>query len=180
MGTLLFASRHYQGFYSMSSEVVYVALGSNLQDPVENIQNAILELDAQPKFSLLNKSRLYRSPPMGPQDQPHYVNAVVSGRTSMRPIELLDCLQSLERKFGRKPYGRRWGERELDLDILLFGNHVINIDRLQIPHVGLSDRAFVLQPLADINRRLEVPRLGTVERLLEALPVEQISALKRL
>lgn len=164
----------------MPSEVVYVALGSNLQDPVGNIQNAIIELDALSGFSLLAKSRLYRSPPMGPQDQPYYVNAVVSGRASMRPIELLDSLQSLEKKFGRKAHGRRWGARELDLDILLFGRRVINVDRLQVPHVGLSERAFVLRPLADINRQLEVPGLGTVERILERLPVEQIDTLERL
>lgn len=163
----------------MAVEVVYIALGSNLQNPIQNIQNAIVELNAQPGFSLLKKSSLYRSPPMGPQDQPNYINAVVSGRTSMQAIELLECLQSLEKKFGRRSGGRRWGERELDLDILLFGDHVINIDRLQIPHVGLSERAFVLKPLADINRALNVPGLGTVERLLERLPVEGISTLEK-
>lgn len=97
----------------------------------------------------------------------------------MQAIELLECLQLLEKKFGRRSGGRRWGERELDLDILLFGDHVINIDRLQIPHMGLSQRAFVLKPLADIDRVLSVPGLGTVERLLDMLPVEQISALEK-
>lgn len=164
----------------MPCETVHIALGSNLQNPVENIQNAIAELDTLHGFSLLAQSRLYRSPPMGPQDQPDYINAVVSGRTSMPPIELLECLQLMEKRFGRK-YGRRhWGERELDLDIILFGNQVINLDRLQVPHVGLSERAFVLIPLADINRHLEVPGLGTVELLLEKLPVEQHNTLERL
>lgn len=164
----------------MPCEVVHIALGSNLQNPVENIQNAITELDGEHGFSLLSQSKLYRSPPMGPQDQPDYINAVVSGKTSMQAIELLEYLQSLEKKFGRKSGGRRWGERELDLDILLFGSQMINLDRLQVPHRGLSERAFVLMPLADIDPHLKVPGLGTVGQLLEKLPVEQLNTLERL
>lgn len=164
----------------MSCEVVYIALGSNLQDPVGNVQNAIAELENLDGFSVQVQSRLYRSPPMGPQDQPDYVNAVVRGETSMQAIELLDCLQMLERQFGRQSGGRRWGERELDLDIVLFGEQTISIERLQIPHIGLSERAFVLLPLADINRQLNVPGLGSVEMLLDQLPVEQLNSLERL
>ena len=165
---------------SMPRETVHIALGSNLENPVANIQNAITALSDLEGFSLLKSSSLYRSPPMGPQDQPDYINAVVYGKTSKQAIELLDELQGIEKQFGRKVGGRRWGERELDLDILLFGNKVINHDRLQVPHVGLSERAFVLVPLIDLNPKLEVPGLGSVDRLLSNLPVEQVNLLERL
>ncbi len=164
----------------MSCEVVYIALGSNLQNPKDKIQGAITALENLDGFSLQAQSYLYCSPPMGPPDQPDYVNAVVYGKTGMQAIELLDCLQVIEKSFGRKSGGRRWGERQLDLDILTFGDHEINVDRLQVPHPGLPERAFVLIPLADINPQLDVPGLGTVNSILKKLPVEQLNTLERL
>src|SRR5690606_4245459 len=100
-------------------------------------------------------SHLYQSPPMGPQDQPNYHNAVVQLITDLAPLDLLDCLQALEQEAGRVRL-RHWGERTLDLDLLIYGDERIQNERLTVPHVGVMERDFVLLPLLDIDTELQL------------------------
>ena len=107
---------------------------------------------------------------MGPKDQPDYVNAVMAIETSLAPLDLLDLLQSIESLEGRVRLGERWGPRTLDLDLLLYGEQVIQHPRLVVPHPGLAVREFVLHPLAEILPDLEVPGLGRIRELAEQCP----------
>ncbi len=143
----------------------YVGLGSNLEGPREQLERAFDELERLPGTRLAGRSPLYRSPPMGPQDQPDYVNAVAVLETALAPHRLLAALQAIEAAHGRRRE-RRWGPRTLDLDLLLYGDRVIDTPDLAVPHPGLAQRAFVLRPLLDVAPDLVVPGLGPVERLL--------------
>jgi len=135
----------------------YIGLGSNLSDPAEQIRKAVLAI-GQIKDSCISKvSALYYSRPMGPQDQPDYMNAVLALETELSALALLDELQAIENKAGRVRKENRWGARILDLDILLFGDQVINNDRLTVPHYGMKLREFVLVPLAEIAPDLKLP-----------------------
>ncbi len=146
----------------------WVALGSNLDDPVAHVRRAFDELSALPGSRLAACSSLYRNPPMGPQDQPDYVNAVVRLETSLSPLRLLDALQAIERDHGRERR-RHWGERTLDLDLILYGQRRLAHPRLTVPHPGIRERAFVLVPLAELDARVEVPGHGTVDALLSGV-----------
>jgi 2-amino-4-hydroxy-6-hydroxymethyldihydropteridine diphosphokinase len=151
----------------------YIGLGSNLDHPRQQVQRAMDELDAVPQSRLGKRSSLYVSPPMGPQDQPDYVNAVAQLHTGLSPLDLLDALQSIERAHHRVR-GERWGARTLDLDLLLYGDEILDSERLTIPHPGMAQRRFVLQPLAEIDAGLQVPGLGTVQALLETCPQQTV------
>ncbi|WP_438971354.1 2-amino-4-hydroxy-6-hydroxymethyldihydropteridine diphosphokinase [Methylophaga sp.] len=143
---------------------VYIGLGSNLDNPQAQIKTAIADMALIDETTLVQSSSLYSSPPMGPQDQPDYVNAVVCVDTKLSAHRLLDALQSIEKQHGRIRK-RHWGERTLDLDILLFADKVIDDERLTVPHPGISDRAFVVYPLAEISPELVVPGLGPLEQI---------------
>ena len=143
----------------------YVGLGSNLQDPAAQIARAFSELAALPGTVLTARSPPYKSPPMGPQDQPDFINAVAAVTTSLAPEVLLQALLSIERAHGRRRDGTRWGPRSLDLDLLLYGDQVVQGPGLVLPHPGLHERAFVLYPLADIAPQQRVPGQGTVAEL---------------
>lgn len=149
---------------------VYVGLGSNLDDPVQQVRKAVRLLDELARARLVEVSSLYRSAPMGPQEQPDYVNAVAALDTSMAPEELLVLLQGIEQFHRRQRTDTHWGPRTLDLDILLYGDHIIQDEHLQIPHAGLPQRNFVLYPLAEIAPNLEVPGIGTLQELLSNCP----------
>ncbi len=136
---------------------VYVGVGSNLSSPIKQVSLAINALKTITNCQVTAVSSLYGSKPMGPQDQPDYINAVVELQTSLAPLLLLDELQALENKAGRVRKENRWGARILDLDILLFGDQVIDNDRLTVPHYGMKLREFVLLPLAEINPDLTLP-----------------------
>jgi len=153
----------------MTERVAFIGLGSNLESPESQVKRAIQALDSLPGSSVQAVSSLYRSAPMGPQDQSDYVNAVVQLTTGLSPEDLLDQLQRVEQGHGRTR-GQRWGPRTLDLDILLYADDVIATDRLQIPHPGLALRNFVLYPLAEIDGCITVPGLGSVSSLLELCP----------
>ena len=145
----------------------YIALGSNLDDPQSHVRQAMAELNRLPVSQCTAYSSLYRSPPMGPQDQPEYINAVVRLGTDLSAVELLNAMQSLEWAHGRRRQSeRRWGARTLDLDLLLYGEQSIQTDRLQVPHPGMADRDFVLRPLYEIEPHLQVPGLGPVRVLV--------------
>lgn len=137
--------------------LAYIGLGSNLSDPQAQISAALTQLRSLTNCSVEAVSSLYFSRPMGPQDQPDYMNAVVALCTELTPIELLNQLQSIEIKAGRVRKDNRWGARVLDLDILLFDNLVMNTERLIVPHYGLKLREFVLLPLAEIAPNLNLP-----------------------
>jgi len=145
---------------------VYIGIGSNLDHPIEQVQRAIANLQHIPNTRYLKSSALYRSEPMGPSDQPDYINAVSLLETDLLPLALLDVLQSIEASQGRVRK-ERWGPRTLDLDILLYGEKTIKDDRLTVPHPGLHERSFVLYPLQEINPELVIPGFGSIESLLE-------------
>ena len=162
----------------MSSPVAaYVGLGSNLQHPIQQIRDALLALAELPQTQLLRSSSLYGSKPMGPQDQPDYVNAVALLQTSLSPLALLHALQQIENQQGRVRQ-RRWGERTLDLDLLLYGDQHIELPELVVPHVGLAERNFVLYPLQEIAPDLYIPLQGPLAQLLEACPRDDLQLLQ--
>ncbi|GIU48889.1 MULTISPECIES: 2-amino-4-hydroxy-6-hydroxymethyldihydropteridine diphosphokinase [Shewanella] len=138
------------------STTVYVALGANLNEPVQQIHDAVLALKSIALDSAVTVSPLYRSVPMGDVAQPDYVNGVAQFNTELKPLALLDALQEIENTQGRVREVR-WGPRTLDLDILLYGKQIIDEPRLSVPHYGMKQRSFVLIPLADINQELILP-----------------------
>ncbi len=152
-----------------AAETVWVGIGSNLDGPVSQVNRALEALAALPRTRLLRASSLYRSPPMGPQDQPDYINAVAMLETGLSPLGLLQELQEVEQRSGRRKL-RHWGERSLDLDMLLYGSMTLNHPRLVLPHPGIPDRAFVLYPLAELDPTLVVPGHGQVSEMLSRLP----------
>ena len=139
----------------------YIGLGANLTTPIAQLQRAVVALQQLPDSHLVAVSSFYGSKPMGPQDQPDYVNAVAAIDTRLLPEPLLDALQQIEQQQGRVRKAERWGPRTLDLDILLYGNDTISSDRLTVPHYGLREREFVLYPLHEIAPELSLPD-GTV------------------
>jgi 2-amino-4-hydroxy-6-hydroxymethyldihydropteridine diphosphokinase len=132
--------------------VTYIGLGSNLGDSQQILTEAVAKLAT---LGTVKTSKLYQSPPMGPQDQPHYLNAVVQLITSLEPLALLDQLQSFEQEAGRVRL-RHWGERTLDLDLLLYGDQDIQNSRLTVPHVGVLERDFVVLPLLDLDPTMQI------------------------
>jgi 2-amino-4-hydroxy-6-hydroxymethyldihydropteridine diphosphokinase len=152
----------------------YVGLGSNLDAPRDRVRAALDQLDRLPGCRRVAASPCYTSAPLGPQDQPDYCNAVAALDSDLAPLELLGQLQALERAHGRTPT-RRWGERTLDLDLLLYGNLQLASALLTLPHPGLSSRDFVLYPLADIAPPdLPIPGLGRLDELLARCPKEHL------
>ncbi|MDF2154189.1 2-amino-4-hydroxy-6-hydroxymethyldihydropteridine diphosphokinase [Vibrio sp. CAU 1672] len=145
----------------------YIAVGSNLANPVQQAIQAIATLKSLPECEFVAASSLYSSTPMGPQNQPDYINAVVAIQTRLTPLELLDCTQAIEQEQGRVRKEERWGPRTLDLDIILYGNEVIDSERLTIPHYGMREREFVLYPLAEIAPSLQLPDGTELSALLE-------------
>jgi len=151
----------------------YIGLGSNLEKPAEQVKKARLTIAEHPGFTELRFSSLYSSPPMGPQDQPHYVNAVMSVSTDLSAIKMLRILQKIEADFGRIRNGERWGARIIDLDLLLFADQIIAHPDLIVPHAGLSERAFVLYPLSDITpENMPISGLGTIKQLISQCPFD--------
>lgn len=130
----------------------YIGLGSNLGDSRQILSEAIAKLKT---LGMVKVSRLYQSPPMGPQDQPNYLNAVAELNTDLAPLDLLDYLQRFEQEAGRVRL-RRWGERTLDLDLLIYGNEKIHNERLTVPHIGILQRDFVVIPLLDLDADLQI------------------------
>jgi 2-amino-4-hydroxy-6-hydroxymethyldihydropteridine diphosphokinase len=140
--------------------MAYIGIGSNLDNPVVQVQEAIEELGAIPDSILISRSSLYSSKPMGAADQPAYVNAVVAIDTVLSPQSLLQSLQAIERRQGRERTGEKWGPRVLDLDLLLYGSRMINTAGLTVPHPGLHERDFVLVPLEEIAGDINIPGRG--------------------
>jgi 2-amino-4-hydroxy-6-hydroxymethyldihydropteridine diphosphokinase len=156
--------------------IVYIGLGSNLgsglgseiKSPMQHITTAIQSLGEIESTRMISVSSLYKSKPVGPQDQDDYINAVAQIETELEPLELLDAIQAIENKHGRVR-NERWGPRTLDLDILMFGEEVINNERLTVPHIEMANRSFVLVPLAEINSECVIPEKGSVSDLLSGI-----------
>ncbi len=156
-----------------TDHAVFISVGSNIGDKLDNCLTGIAALTAPAEASLLGASRFFRTSPVDYADQDWFVNAVVSIRTTMAPLALLDKLVSIQRQMGRKADAVRFGPRVLDLDILLYDERVIRSPRLTIPHPRMHKRAFVLQPICDINPSIVHPVLGqTVADLLSHLDDE--------
>ncbi len=136
--------------------LAYVGLGSNLDEPLAQVQAAIMELENIPHTSVQATSALYRSRAVGPGEQPDYINAAALLNTQLKPLELLDALQAIEQAH-RRVRREHWGPRTLDLDILLLDQQTIDSERLKVPHPYLTQRNFVLYPLADIAPELLLP-----------------------
>ena len=151
-------------------ERVYIGLGSNLATPIEQLRSALAALAALPQTDLIAQSSFYSSDPLGPADQPRYVNAVAELDTELSPLALLDALQTIELEQGRTRKAERWGPRTLDLDILLFGERLLDEPRLTVPHYHMHARAFVLYPLAEIAPDLKLPDGRALIELLGACP----------
>ena len=154
----------------MQAVDAYIGLGSNLSDPQAQVSTALIELDALQDTQLLKASSLYVSKPMGPSDQPDYVNAVAKISTMLAPKVLLAELQVIEQIHRRKRKDERWGPRTLDLDIILFGDLQMDSKLLQIPHYGVAEREFVLIPLQELQADLIIPGKGPVSYTHLTLP----------
>jgi 2-amino-4-hydroxy-6-hydroxymethyldihydropteridine diphosphokinase len=147
----------------------YVALGSNLADPLRQVERAFDALSTLPETRLMLRSSAYRTRPMGPVEQPDFVNAVAALLTQLDPATLLRELKALETRLGRDAPIVRWGPRLIDLDLLVHGQTRCDEPTLTLPHRGIADRDFVLVPLAEISPCLDVPGLGRVDALLQRL-----------
>ncbi len=146
--------------------LAYVGLGANLGPRETTILRAVDLLAAQPGIELLELSSLVETEPVGVTDQPEFVNGAVSLETTLSPRELLDALLRVERELGRVRSGERWGPRTIDLDLLLYGEEVVDEPGLTVPHPRLHERRFALEPLAELEPGLEIPRRGKVSELL--------------
>ncbi|BBT72519.1 MULTISPECIES: 2-amino-4-hydroxy-6-hydroxymethyldihydropteridine diphosphokinase [Enterobacteriaceae] len=137
--------------------LAYIALGSNLASPLEQVNAAVQAIGNIPDSRIVAVSSYYRTPPLGPQDQPDYLNATVALETTLAAEALLDHTQRIELQQGRVRKAERWGPRTLDLDIMLFGDEVIRTERLTVPHYDMKNRGFMLWPLFEIAPELHFP-----------------------
>ncbi|HEX4500024.1 MAG TPA: 2-amino-4-hydroxy-6-hydroxymethyldihydropteridine diphosphokinase [Scandinavium sp.] len=148
---------------------VYIAVGSNLASPLDQVNAAIAALGEIPHTAIAAVSSFYRTPPLGPQDQPDYLNAAVALDTDLEPEALLNSTQRIELQQGRVRKDERWGPRTLDLDIMLFGDLTLNTERLTVPHYDMHNRGFMLWPLAEIAPDLIFPNGTSLTTLLQNL-----------
>ncbi|EOI5728042.1 2-amino-4-hydroxy-6-hydroxymethyldihydropteridine diphosphokinase [Cronobacter malonaticus] len=154
--------------------LAFIALGSNLAEPLTQVNNALAALARIPGSRIVATSSFYRTPPLGPQDQPDYLNAAVALETTLSAEALLDNTQRIELEQGRVRKAERWGPRTLDLDIMLFGDATINTGRLTVPHYDMKNRAFMLLPLSEIAPALRFPDGERLADVLERLDCSAI------
>jgi len=147
----------------------YIAIGSNLASPLAQASAAIAALKTLPDSELVAHSSFWRTPPLGPQDQPDYLNAAVALETQLSPEALLDCTQRIELEQGRERKAERWGPRTLDLDIMLFGGLTLDTPRLTVPHYDMKNRMFMLWPLYEIAPTLYFPDGETLQNCIARL-----------
>jgi 2-amino-4-hydroxy-6-hydroxymethyldihydropteridine diphosphokinase len=153
----------------------YIGIGSNLDNPLKHVQDAIAELQQLENCTWIGASSLYRSEPVGPAGQEDYINAVACFTSTLAPEQLLDALQAIENKHQRVRI-ERWGSRTLDLDILLIADLTINSTRLSVPHPYIDQRNFVLIPLKELNENLLV-KGSTITELLKECPAGDLEKL---
>jgi 2-amino-4-hydroxy-6-hydroxymethyldihydropteridine diphosphokinase len=162
----------------ISEKRAFIAFGANLGDAVQAYAAAETAIDALPSTRVHARSSLYRSAPVGVHGHPDYINAVLEVRTALAPRQLLDALLAIEQRHGRTR-GGEVSPRTMDLDLLLFGDERIDSDSLKIPHPRMHLRAFVLLPLAELDRGLEIPGCGPMAQLLESVADQLIDRLPR-
>ncbi|WP_199775478.1 2-amino-4-hydroxy-6-hydroxymethyldihydropteridine diphosphokinase [Microbulbifer pacificus] len=155
----------------------YIGLGSNLEHPAAQLKTALARMREIPQTQVLRCSGFYASAPIGPGEQPDYVNAVASLDTELNAETLLDALQAIENLHGRERV-LRWGARTLDLDILLYGNETLDTARLCVPHPRMSERNFVLEPLAELAPDLTMPDGTPLQTLLAQCPFNRLHRLE--
>ena len=143
----------------MTETVAYLGLGTNLGDREANLRKALGLLPAESGLRLLRCSRIYETEPWGVAEQPAFLNSVAEVATTLAPERLLGVCKDVEERMGRQP-GIRWGPRLIDVDILLYGNQVVRLPHLEIPHPRLHLRAFALAPLAELAAATVHPSLG--------------------
>ena len=151
---------------------VYLSLGSNMGNRLQNLQSAVEALRAELDVTVWKVSRVYETEPIGDIDQDPFLNMAVSLETTLEPLDLLACVQSIEDEMGRERT-RRWGPRVIDIDIVLWDDVIVNEKTLTVPHPEFRKRAFVLTPLEDIAPVAKDPGTGlTIRELLRAVEVE--------
>ena len=153
--------------------LAYIAIGSNLASPLEQVNAAVQALGEIPQSRIVALSSFYRTPPLGPQDQPDYLNAAVVLETTLDAETLLDNTQRIELQQGRVRKAERWGPRTLDLDIMLFGLEVINTERLTVPHYDMKNRGLRLWPLFEVAPDLTFPDGASLQAVLQNLNADK-------
>ena len=155
-----------------------IGLGANLGDAADTLREAVEALDHREGITVREVSRFYRTPAWGREDQPDFINAVALLETSLTPRALLERLLAVETEFGRhRPDGERWGPRTLDLDLLLYGDAVIDEPGLRVPHPHLHERAFALVPLLDVLPEARIPGYGAARDAVSVLEMSNIRSL---
>lgn len=152
----------------------YVALGANIGEPVRHLRAAVVDLDTLPGTTVVARSSLYRSAPVGLLDQPDFINAVVSVDTTLEPLDLLYALLAIEARHGRVRSVPN-APRTLDLDLLLHGDATMTSPELTLPHPRMHERAFVLLPLVEIAPDVVLPGLGPAHGFLPAVASQEIA-----
>ena len=156
---------------------IFIALGSNLENPKEQVKSGILSIKNIDGVKILSESNLYETPPVGILNQPNFVNAVIKITSNHNPYELLNELLKIENKAGRIRVEKN-GPRILDLDILLFDNLILNNKNLTLPHPRMHERLFVLMPLKDIDENIVIPNQGSIKHIINKLTAENINRIK--
>lgn len=161
--------------------LAYVGLGSNLEDPEAQIDKAIRTIVSSDDFSMVVSSSYYKTSPVGYDEQDDFINAVVRFDTSLRLGELYQFLRRIERKQGRRrDPNEKNGPRTIDCDILLYGSHVVNHEKLIVPHPRMTERLFVLKPLLELDRNVQIPGKGKASELLQALEQSEVGQQQRI
>lgn len=160
-----------------STHRAYIGLGSNLENPLQQVTSAVNALKSHAYIELEAASSWYSSKAVGPGEQPDYINGAVLLETTLEPVALLDLLQNIEQQHGRERK-ERWGARTLDLDLLLYDKLEMDSPRLQIPHPRICERNFVVKPLLDITPALKLPDGRQLQEILHIIGTEDIQVLE--
>ena len=157
--------------------IAWIGLGSNMQNPVYQLEQAVSRLLEDDQLEVLKVSSFYQTPPWGDHQQDDFINAVLKLKTRLDPVSLLRRLQAIEDLMGRRRGKRRWGPRLIDLDLLMYDDLQYQSDDLQIPHPRMHERAFVLVPLCELDQAQEIPGFGNVGNLIKSIDVNNIRRL---
>ena len=155
----------------MKYQPVFLSLGSNIGDRRANLQSALKRIDESPSMSVRHVSSLFETTPLYNPDQDNFYNLVAEVETDLQPTELIKTLKQIETDSGRNLSAKRYSPREIDIDIVFFGNVILESEKLTIPHRLLYERSFVLMPLSELNDRFVDPATGKdIRQLLSECP----------